>query len=46
VRNVALPPGVDEDDIRASYKDGILEVRIPSGSEQKPEAKRISVTHE
>ena len=46
VRNIALPPGVDEEDIRASYKDGILEVRIPFGSEQKPEAKRIPVTHE
>jgi HSP20 family protein len=46
VRNIALPPGVDEDDIRASYKDGILEVRIPSGSEEKAEAKRIPITHE
>jgi HSP20 family protein len=46
VRNIALPPGVDVDDIRASYKDGILEVRIPSGSEQKLEPKRIPVTHE
>ena len=46
VRNLALPPGVNVDDIRASYKDGILEVRIPQGSEQKPEAKRIPITHE
>jgi HSP20 family protein len=46
VRNVALPPGVAEDDIRATYKDGILEVRIPSGSEEKSEAKRIPITRE
>jgi HSP20 family protein len=45
VRNVVLPPGVDEDAIRASYKDGILELRMPAGKE-KPEAKRISVSHE
>ena len=38
MRNVVLPPGVDEDEVRASYKDGILEVRIPAGKE-KPEAK-------
>jgi HSP20 family protein len=46
VRNVALPPGVDADDIRASYKDGILEVRIPVGKEQKPETKRIPVSRD
>lgn len=46
VRNLALPPGEDANDIRASYKDGILEVRIPARSEQKPEAKHIPVTHE
>jgi HSP20 family protein len=44
-RSVVLPPGVDEDAIRASYKDGILEVRVPAGKE-KPEAKRISVSRE
>ena len=29
VRNVVLPPGVEEKDIKAVYQDGILEVRIP-----------------
>lgn len=28
-RNVQLPEGVSEEDIKASYKDGVLEVRTP-----------------
>jgi HSP20 family protein len=42
VRNIVLPRGVKEDDIKASYKDGILEIRIPSGSDNR-EPKRIPV---
>jgi HSP20 family protein len=40
-RNVALPEGVKEEDIKASYKDGVLEVRTPlpeavtAGTEKK-----------
>ena len=45
VRSVVLPRGVDEDDIKASYKDGILEIRIPSGA-AKREAKKIAVAKE
>ena len=41
-----LPPGVKEDDIHAGYKDGILEVRIPVGKEEKPESKRIAITRD
>lgn len=29
-RTLPLPPGAKEDDIKASYKDGMLEVRIPT----------------
>jgi HSP20 family protein len=43
VRNIVLPRGVDEDDIKASYKDGILEIRISGGAEKR-EAKKIPVT--
>jgi HSP20 family protein len=43
VRNIVLPRGVDEDDIKASYKDGILEIRI-SGGVEKREAKKIPVS--
>jgi HSP20 family protein len=28
-RMIALPPGTKESDIKASYKDGLLEVRAP-----------------
>lgn len=28
-RDLPLPTGVSEDDVKASYKDGILEVRVP-----------------
>ena len=40
-RSVALPAGVKEDDIKADYKDGVLEVRVPKPEEQKP--KRIQI---
>jgi HSP20 family protein len=43
-RSVTLPAGVTEDDIKANYKDGVLEVRVPKPEEQKP--KRIQIgTH-
>jgi HSP20 family protein len=45
VRNVILPPNVDEENIRARYKDGILEIRVPVGTE-KPEARRLAIEHE
>ncbi|MGD0321169.1 MAG: Hsp20/alpha crystallin family protein [Acidimicrobiales bacterium] len=28
-RNIPLPSGIDKEEVRAQYKDGILEVRIP-----------------
>jgi HSP20 family protein len=46
VRNITLPPGVNEDDIKASYKDGILEIRIPASKDEKSEATRIPIAHE
>lgn len=44
-RTLSLPEGVGEDDISASCKDGILEIRIPNP--QAPagrEPKRIAIT--
>lgn len=41
-RSVPLPAGATEEDVQASYKDGILEVRIPV-DEHKAEARRIEV---
>jgi HSP20 family protein len=40
-RSVALPQGVSDDDIAASYDNGVLEVRVPKPEEQKP--RRIQV---
>jgi HSP20 family protein len=41
-RTLPVPAGVSESDIKASYKDGILEIRIPA---PKPEpAKKILVS--
>jgi HSP20 family protein len=43
VRALPLPPGVKEEDIKASYKDGILEIRVPIGAETESSVKRIPV---
>lgn len=43
-RNLRLPSGATEADVTASYKDGILEVRIPV-DEQHAEARKIAVQH-
>jgi HSP20 family protein len=40
-RSVTLPPGVQEESIKADYNDGVLEIRVPKPEEQKP--KRIKV---
>jgi HSP20 family protein len=40
-RSVTLPVGVKEDEIKASYEDGVLEIRVPKPEEEKP--KRIKV---
>jgi HSP20 family protein len=41
-RQVPLPVGATEDDVKATYKDGILEVRIPIDS-GRAEARKIPV---
>jgi HSP20 family protein len=42
-RVLPLPPNTKEDDIKASYKDGILEVRVPV-EEGAPKASKIPIT--
>lgn len=44
VRNVALPAGCKEDDIQASYKDGVLEIRVPVADETESVAVRVPIT--
>ena len=44
VRTVPLPEGANEDDVTASYKDGILEVRVPMpAEEEKPPVTKVPV---
>lgn len=44
-RDLPLPDGATEADVKASYKDGILEVRVPvpKAEEAKAETKKIPV---
>jgi HSP20 family protein len=43
-RAVGLPQGVEEDKISASYRDGVLEVRVPKPEEPKPRKIALSTT--
>ena len=40
-RSIGLPQGVSEDDIKASYVNGVLEIAVPKPEQPKP--KRIEV---
>ena len=40
-RSVALPAGVKDDQIEASYENGVLQIRVPKPEQYKP--KRIQV---
>jgi HSP20 family protein len=41
-RAVGLPQGVTEDEITASYRDGVLQIVVPKPEQQKP--KRIAIS--
>jgi HSP20 family protein len=43
-RSVTLPSGVRQDDVRASYHDGVLEVRVPVPEEPVAGSRRIPIT--
>lgn len=43
-RAVGLPQGVAEDQISASYRDGVLEIRVPKPAAQKPRKIELSKT--
>jgi HSP20 family protein len=43
-RDLPLPAGCSEDDIKASYKDGILEIRVPAPSAEAKAATKVSIT--
>jgi HSP20 family protein len=42
-RIVTLPPGAQQDDVRASYNDGVLEVRIPVPEESAVTTRKVPV---
>ena len=42
-RAVALPAGTSEEDVVATYNDGILEIRLPV-SEEKAESRKIPIS--
>jgi len=43
-RSVTLPPGVTQDDVQASYRDGVLEVRVPLPEQAVSGPRRIPIT--
>lgn len=45
VRDVRLPEGTKDEDITASYKDGVLEVRVPMPEQPKETVTRVPITH-
>ena len=43
VRSLTLPKGVNSDEIKADYKDGVLTVVLPAREEAKPRQVQIAV---
>lgn len=44
MRKVLLPPGIDADAVKASYKNGVVTVTLPKPAEAQAEARAIPVT--
>jgi HSP20 family protein len=44
VREIALPAGVEESQIAATYRDGVLEVRVPMGEGIEPAKVKIPIS--
>ncbi|MFN2499805.1 MAG: Hsp20/alpha crystallin family protein [Pyrinomonadaceae bacterium] len=44
LRTFSVPGSVDQKDIRANYKDGVLEVHLPKRPERKPQRVEIKVS--
>jgi len=44
LRTFSVPASVDQNDIKANYKDGVLEVRLPKRPERKPHRVEIKVS--
>lgn len=46
VRSIALPAGVQGDKASASYKNGILEIKVPKSERSKPKTVKVEVAAE
>lgn len=44
-RNIALPEGTSDEDITATYTDGILEVRVPLPEAPKETVTKVPIAH-
>ena len=42
-RAVPLPEGVDTENVKAEFKDGVLEVRLPAPRRQQPQRRQIEI---
>lgn len=43
-RSMSLPESVDEKDISADFRDGVVEITVKGGASSQPELKRIQLT--
>jgi HSP20 family protein len=43
-RALPLPSGATESDVKATYKDGMLEIRVPLAAPPEPESTKVPVT--
>lgn len=43
-RDIALPHGAEAGDVKATYSNGVLEVRIPCPEKSEPTAAKVPVT--
>jgi HSP20 family protein len=45
-RSISLPPGCRQDDVSASYRDGVLEVRIPVPQEPPAGTGKVKINRD
>lgn len=43
-RDFVLPVGVDEESVKATYVDGVLEIRVPVGQAPKESATKVPIS--
>ena len=43
-RRIALPDGIEPSDVKASYDNGVLTVKVPVPAPSQPEAHRVQIT--